>query len=286
MKKSMDYEFVDDDCSFSTEERFSYAFRTRDIKVFLELMFPAAWGGIAARILETGVEMSDVIEPWAPRWTKVPPTIRHGKTEFETHVKSCIYRVHDCFHQLFGIPIPKDFGIEEKYSYKRAQMCGEVSVLVLTEFVFVKYLYDTYPECSEILKNRKALLMMSGPLQGKTTLEIALRMDDLLHKKSFPKWAREHGPSTLFVEDYVPMLEKDRQDIDHNWELMKNKNWIPSSAPNIRYSSNLDGLELTSWMINDFYHLMSTDADVDEGLRYFNKCRRSTIVLPEGWHLS
>lgn len=269
-------------------EIFRKAFETTDPEEFMNLLFPASWQGLAARILETGVTMSKEMTPWAPRWTQIPPTKRIGKTDFETHVKSCIFRTHDFLHQLFGIPVPNlNFSTEEFYLYKRAQMCGEVAVLTLTEFVFCKYLYDTYPEVKELLKTRKAMLMLEGPLQGKTTLQIALRMDDLLHKKSLPKWVRDHEPSRLFVEDYVPMLEKDRQDIDHNWALMKEARWTPGRfVPHVRYSKDLDGLELTSWMINDFYHLMDTDKVVDEELRQFNLKRRANIVLPKGWHLS
>lgn len=269
-------------------EIFEKAYHTTNPAEFMNLLFPASWQGLAARILETGVTMSEVITPWAPRWTAIPPTQRIGKTKFETHVKSCIFRAHDFFHQLFGIPVPDlNFSTEEFYLYKRAQMCGEVAVLTLTEFVFCKHLYDTYPEVKELLKTRKAMLMLEGPLQGKTTLQIALRMDDLLHKKSIPKWVRDHEPSKLFVEDYVPMLEGDRKDIDHNWKLMKEANWTPGkNAPHVRYSKDLDGLELTSWMINDFYHLMDTDPTVDEELREFNIKRRANIVLPKGWHLT
>ena len=270
------------------EKLFSEAFYCRDVEKFMQLLFPKSWGGVIARIVETGVTFSDRMCPWAPRWSKIPPTMRKGKTELNTHVKSCIFRVHDCFHQLFGIPVPSSsFTEEEFYLYKRAQMCGEVAVLTLTEFVFCKYLYDTYPEVKELMKSRNAMLMLEGPLLGKTTLEIALRMDDLLHKKSIPKWVRDHEPSAAFVADYVPMLETDRKDIDHNWNLMKTVGWTPGvEAPHVRFSKDLDGLELTSWMINDFYHLMATDTTVDESLRKFNEARRSKIILPQGWHLS
>jgi len=50
-----------------------------------------------------------------------------------------------------------------------------------------------------------------------------------------------------------------------------------------RYSENLDGLELTLWMITDFMHLLNTDHVVDGELARFNKERRSGIILPDGW---
>ena len=264
------------------------AFHTRDIEAFTRLLFPPAWGAITARIVESGAEMSPEMCPWAPRWSLIPPTVRKGATALETWVKSCLFRAHDCFHQLWGLPIPDPSYSEDAfYSYKRAQMCGEVAVLTLTEFVLAPHLYDTYAELREVLWKRNAIpLLREGPLQGKSTVQVALRLDDILHKKRRPRWVRDSREASAFADDYVPMLEADRRDIDHNWALMKKQEWRPSGAPNARYSQDLDGLELTAWMIDDFYHLVGTDSVVDEALRDFNRERRRKIVLPAGWGLS
>lgn len=274
--------------SAEVEDLFRTAYLVRDVAIFLDLMFPPEWSGILARIVESGAEFSTGMCPWAPRWSPIPPTVRRGKTELATHVKSCMFRVHDCIHQLWGLPIPRGFTTDDFYLYKRAQMCGEVAVLTLTEFCFADHLFRRFaghPGVAETLLRRNAIPMLEGPLSGKTPLQIALRMDDLLHKKSRPRWVREHAPSTAFVDDYVPMLEFDRRDIDHNWALMKAANWKPEGAPNARYSVDLDGLELTSWMIEDFFHLRATDAVVDTALRDFNRERRRRIQLPDGWGL-
>lgn len=268
----------------STQRVFAEAFETRDIERFLTLMFPSRWSGLAARIVESGVEMSTTMCPWAPRWSAIPPTVRKGKTDLETHAKSCIFRVHDCLHNLWGLPTPSPtFSEDDFYLYKRSQMCGEVAVLTLAEFVFAEHLYETYEELRPLVWSRNAIPMLKGPLQGKSTLQIAQRMDGLLHKKIVPRWVRESKEATAFVADYVPMLERDREDIDHNWALMKKAGWVPTGAPNARYSRDQDGLELTAWMITDFYHLMDTDPVVDVGLRDFNRGRRRPIVLPTGW---
>lgn len=37
-------------------------------------------------------------------------------------------------------------------------------------------------------------------------------------------------------------------------------------------------------MIEDFYHLMNTDSEIDEDLTQFNRSRRENIVLPSGWN--
>lgn len=267
------------------EDMFETAYATRDIARFLTILFPPEWASLTARIIESGAEFSETPCAWAPRWSKIPPTTRNGKTQLQARIKSCIFRVHDCLHQLWGLPIPNAFSEEDFYLYKRAQMCGEVAVLTLTEFVFCKHLYDTFdePEVRSLIMSRNALPMLNGPLAGKTTLQIAMRMDELLHKQRRPRWVRDHTESTAFVDDYVPMLARDREDIDHNWKLMAATNWFPEGAPNARYSRNLDGLELTAWMITDFYHQMDTDPVVDTALRDFNRARRRRIQLPQGW---
>lgn len=264
---------------------FVEAVNARDVGTFLKLLWPEHWQGATARILETGVEFDEALCDWAPRWSKIPLTVRQGKSEIESAVKTCIFRTHDCFHQLWGLPIPgQHFTEDDFYLYKRSQMCGEVAVLTLTEFTFAKYLVETHPESEEFLMKRNALRMWEGPLKNKTIQEVGARMDGLLHKKIRPKWLRDDEASTRFANDYVPMLENDRENIDHNWSLMKQANWHPVGAPNSRYNQHLDGLELTTWMINDFYHQIQTDPVVDEPLREFNRQRRSMIVLPSGWN--
>ncbi len=108
-------------------------------------------------------------------------------------------------------------------------------------------------------------------------------MDDILHKNSKPRWVRENEFATKFWDYYVPMLEEDRNGVDNNWEAMKAANWVPDRLPNSRYSPHLDGLELTIWMIEDFYHLMKTDEEIDWPLRGFNQGRRNGLNLPDGW---
>lgn len=259
------------------------AYKETSLEVFMTLAFPPEWAGIAARILETGAEISPTHCAWAPRWSKIPLTIRKGEANLETATKSVIFRVHDCLHQLWGLPHPNQFTEDDYYYYKRSQMCGEVAVLTLVEFVYCKYLADTYPELKDLLYSRNALPLLETHLAGKTIKQIAMRLDDLLHKKSRPRWVREDPIATAFVDDYVPMLEKDRQQVDINWVAMKDANWKPRGAPKARFSTGLDGLELTIWMIHDFKHLMSSTPDIDDALAEFNRTRRRTLVLPKGW---
>lgn len=275
------------------KDTFRKAYETRDPATFMTLLFPSEWAPIRARILESGVTFSNEMCPWAPRWSPVPPTVRRGGSELATWVKSCIYRAHDLLHQLWGLPVPSaDFTEDEFYVYKRAQMCGEVAVLTLAEFAFAKHLLDAFVDVVDAdggllmstLMKRNALPMLEGPLRGKTPLQLAARLDTLLHKQLLPKWARDCPNSKAFAEDYVPMLEGDRKAIDHNWGLMKATGWRPTGAPNVRYNPNLDGLELTLWLIEDFYHLLGTDPEVDEPLAAFNRQRRAGIVLPATWN--
>lgn len=260
------------------------AAKTTNIVEFLELIFPKEWQAVGCRIIETGAEFDSNICEWAPRWSKIPFTVKTGRNELEAAVKSVMYRVHDCFHQLWGLPIPSlNFTNDEFYIFKRTQMCGEVAVLTLSEFILSKILYDKYTDIRPILDRRCAISMLNGPLKNKNPFEIAIRLDDILHKKNRPKWLREHEDSSKFADYYVPMLEDDRKGIDNNWKSMKESNWIPEGAPNNRYSSNLDGLELTLWMIEDFYHLTKTDIGIDLALTNFNRDRRNNIILPKNW---
>jgi hypothetical protein len=260
------------------------ASKTNNLEEFISLVFPESWDGVGAAILETGAEIVSYECSWAPRWSPIPMTIRIGNSELETATKSVIFRVHDALHQLWGLPDSGNFSEDDFYYYKRAQMCGEVAVLTLTEFKFCMSLYIRFPEIRSLLLSRNALpLIIDGPLHDKTIEELAIRLDGLLHKKIFPRWARENKYAAAFIKDYVPMLEKDREQVDINWNLMKEINWKPHNAPFVRYGRNLDGLELTTWMIKDFEHLLKSSAKVDYALRNFNINRRRRIILPDGW---
>lgn len=266
------------------KEKIIQAAKETSVENFLNLIFPPEWSPITARILESGVEFDSGMCKWAPRWSKIPFTIKNGRSELEAAVKSCLFRAHDCLHQLWGLPIPsEEFNDDDFFLFKRAQMCGEVAVLTITEFFLAKYLYDNCGEAQEFIERRCAIDMLRGPFANKSMMDIAMRMDDVLHKKNRPRWMRLHRKSELFADYYVPMLEADREGIDINWSCMKSNKWIPHDAPNSRYSDNLDGLELTLWMISDFLHLLNTDSKIDRALTEFNRERRRKIVLPDGW---
>lgn len=259
------------------------AAETSDISLFMDLVFPDSWRGIRARILETGVEMVDGECPWAPRWSMIPSTIRKGAGDLETACKSVIFRSHDCIHQLWGLAHPGDFSQEDFYYYKRAQMCGEMAVLTLTEFVLCQHFYDTFPELRGLLWSRNALAIKKRHMSLLNTAQIAMRLDELLHKKIRPRWVREDAQAMDFCDDYVPMLERDRDQIDHNWALMKEAGWQPTFAPKARYGAHMSGLELTLWMIRDFEHLLHAHSEPDWALVHFNRERRRRLTLPTGW---
>ena len=256
----------------------------KNIKKFLYLVFPPEWYSVAARIIESGAEFSDELCPWAPRWSPIPWTIKKGSTDLEAALKTVMYRSHDCFHQLWGLPTPSfKYTEDEFYNFKRSQMCGEVVVLTLTELMLAEKLYYEYPEVRPYLEKRCGIQMMKGPLNFKSPIELVTRMDDILHKQRRPKWLRDHLESTKFYDYYMPMLEDDRNGVDWNWKVMKEQNWLPVNAPNSTYSKNLDGLELTIWMMEDFLHLLDTDIEIDYDLMMFNRNRRSRITFPEKW---
>ena len=264
------------------------AYETKDLHEFLQLVFPDEWKPIAARIIESGAEYRET-DKFAPRWSSIPFTNRLSKKGDinETYFKSIIFRVHDCLHQLWGLPVFSTFDEEAYYQFKRMWMCAEVSVLTLTEFVYCEWLYDTQIHLRSYLENRNTLLFKNTTeLKNKSPVQIATRLDSLLHKKINPKWVRENPHAVEFVNDYVPMLEQDRVNIDHNWKLLlqqEDKSYF-ENLPNQRYSKELDGLELTQWMITDFYHLLNTDEKIDTALSEFNKKRRQLVNLPDTWN--
>ncbi len=85
-------------------EAFARAFDAKHIEDLLSIL-PDEWAPIRARIIESGVTLSPTVVPWAPRWTPVSPTIRgsNSGSPKEMMVKSVIYRIHDCIHQLWGL---------------------------------------------------------------------------------------------------------------------------------------------------------------------------------------
>lgn len=260
------------------------AFEAETLEDFLTCALPASWGGVRARILESGATFAQTDSvAWAPRWSPIPRTVKQGATLRDTRVKSAIYRVHDCLHQLWGLADPGAYTLEEFYYYKRVQMCGEVAVLTLTEFAYADWLRRVYPECSGTIMRRNAVPMLEGPLAGKSLEDIAARLDGLLHRHIRPRWVREDLCATRFVCDYLPMLEDDRGQIDANWELMRAAGWSLGDAPRAPFGPALDGLELTLWMIRDFQSVQGSSPVVDWGLAHFNRERRARIQLPEGW---
>ena len=117
--------------------------------------------------------------------------------------------------------------------------------------------------------------------------QIALVLDQLLHLKATPNWVtgNEHGAE--FLRDFVPMLEEDRVNIDHNIRLLleqEDKSYL-KFMPTPCYGKHLDGRELTVWMIDYFMILKDTGDEVDEMLAAFNQQRRSKLDLPDTWNM-
>ena len=75
--------------------------------------------------------------------------------------------------------------------------------------------------------------------------------------------------------------------MDVNWNLLKAA-WEKDptffqNSPKASFGHNLDGLELTTWMIRDFELKLETSSEVDSALRAFNRKRRANIQLPAKW---
>ncbi len=264
------------------------AYEVFEIEEFLRLALPPHWGGIRARILETGATMTASSCKWAPRWSQIPATKRVGRCDDESRMRSIIYRVHDCLHQLWGLPHPGSLDSEDDYHYyKRAQMCGEITVLTLCEFVYAKWLYDSFPELGSWIEGRCAVRMLEKDLSGKSILQLAYRLDEFLHKGRMPRWVREDEHASAFAEYYIPMLAGDRDTIDKCWAAMQAEpSWIDTAltdAPKARFADSLNGMELIAWMVADFEHLLWSSPEPDLALVRWNQARRAKIVLPAGW---
>jgi len=266
------------------------AFKTTDVAEFMSLVFPPSWTAIRARIIETGVQFTqNVNEKFALGWSMIPLTLRESKrnNERETWFKSMIFRVHDVLHQLYSLFVPKSWTDDELYELKRMWMCAEVTVLTLTEFVYCQWLYDTQPMLREFLEHRNTLLFKnSTQMFRKSPEDIASILDQLLHLKVRPRWVAENPHGVIFLNDYVPMLEEDRVNIDHNLRLLrqqKDRDYL-AYMPSPCYGSHLDGRELTVWMVRYFYTLMDTGAEPDRMLAEFNHQRRMNINLPDTWN--
>ncbi|MBL4636157.1 MAG: hypothetical protein JKY56_20015 [Kofleriaceae bacterium] len=264
------------------------AYDVFEIEEFLDRTLPPQWAGIRARILESGATMSAQPCAWAPRWSQIPPTKRVGTCDDESRMRSVIFRVHDCIHQLWGLPHPGDMTSADDFSYyMRSVMAGEVAVLTLCEFVYVKWLYDNFPELATWIEGRCAVRMLDKALNGKTTTQIALRLEEFLHKKHMARWVREDEHASAFAAYYTPMLSRDREGVHQCWAAMKAEpNWVArnlSDAPKARFSENMNGMELTCWMIADFEHQLSTSPEPDWALVQWNRQRRTKILLPPTW---
>lgn len=255
-----------------------------ELETFLRAIFPPTWGGVLRAIIESGAWFADPPVRWAPRWSPIPLTVKGGPTPEIAAVKSVLYRAHDALHQLWGLPVPLGFDEEEFYLYKRAQMCGEVAVLQVCEMMLGSWISDQCPSVRAYIDTRCAVPMYRNELQGKSDLEIAARMDGLLHRHVRPRWVRDSRRASAFVDYYLPLLEQDRKEIDYHWGLLRTRtDWSLAGAPETRYDSSLDGQELTIWMIRDFKHLLRSGARIDYGLARFNRERRESLRLPDGW---
>ena len=262
------------------------AFDAKTIREFVKWAFPETRAGVGARIIEFGTEFDPQFNKWAPRWSGVPRTIRKSKIGGdEMIVASVLYRTHDVIHNLWGLPQVNPYDQADFSCYKRTQMCGEVAVLTLTEFLFARFWANNNPELIPILNRRNALPMMDGPLLGLSIREIGARLDSILHQRlgNPPSWVTSHPASFRFYTDYGKMLNDDRAMIDGCLEEMRKTGWVPPSGPSFRPSKLLDGHELTLWMIDDFFQQARTSAYIDEELASFNLDRRSRITFPAGW---
>lgn len=261
------------------------AYHAKDIQTFMDYLFPINWGGVKARIIETGVRFTDNDEPWLIGVSDINKTMRYGTTYLQTMLKTCLFVAHDCFHNLWGLPYITSFTDKDYNYFKRAQMSGEIAVLCITEFILAKQLFKFEPDLKPLIEQRLATPLVSygNSLYQLEPRMLALRLDEVLHKGNYNEWVVSSDIALEFFDIYIPMLSRDRKNISDNWEIMKKHNFIPNSFPNIRYVRSKTGAELTMWMIEDFFHIRNTDPTPDMELAEFNRGRRKRMVVPKEW---
>lgn len=274
------------------------AYNATDLAQFMDITFPPEWGSLKSRILETGAVLSDEAM-FAPKWSPIPVTQRIGDATAETHMKSMIFRVHDCIHQIWGLPVPQSYDEPSRREFKKMWMCAEMSVLTITEFFYTQWLYDTQPHLRSLLEKRNTLLFKNSTrLRYLSMKDTAVVLDQVLHQVQskkipddvrptlLPHWVRENTHAMIFVEDFGAMFRQDRVNIDCNWELLRRQTdrAYLAKLPNQTYSTKMDGLQLTVWMIGYFETLLGSGEDVDVELMMFNRRRREGVNLPARWN--
>jgi hypothetical protein len=264
------------------------AFNTRDLEIFMNLMFPKSWKPVIYTILESGAIMSKDNCHWAPKWSMVPPTIRGNlqENELDCMVRSCIFRVHDCIHNLWGLHMPGNMYSElDRINYKKSQMAGEIAVLGITEFVYCRHLLDMHPSLHKIIIERDAIKMTQGVMKNGSLDSIVLKLNQILYENIYPSWINSDVNTLNFINYYRPMLERDRQGVDNNWEILKINRQIQNNCSDDKYDNTLTGGELSLWMCRNFNMILNDkskklSSNVVEKNRML---RNASNVFPDNW---
>lgn len=141
---------------------FYMSFNSPDLKTFMDNLFPLNWKGVTARIIETGVKFStDPNEPWLIGVSDIHKTKKVGTTFIESLIKSVLFTSHDCFHQLWGLPYIDNYDDKDFNFFKKAQMCGEIAVLTITEFILAKQLKKRCTELTNLIDKRCSTALMN-----------------------------------------------------------------------------------------------------------------------------
>lgn len=261
------------------------AYKSETLLEFMKELYPVNWGGICARIIETGVSFTEEDEPWLIGVSDIQKTVRKGNTYVESILKSVLFMAHDTFHNLWGLPYIKDFDLNNQEFFMKAQMCGEIAVLTVTEFILAKQIKKRHKELGSLIDKRNAVPMMNygEELYHLSPRDLATRLESILKDGKYQKWIYNTDTGMNFFNDYIPMLQKDIRNILQNWDTMKRYNFIPNALCNNRYNSNMSSSELTQWMLDDFMHQRNSDGNIDYELSEFNRNRRKRMVVPTEW---
>lgn len=248
---------------------------------FLTEILPPEWENVRDVIVNTGANWSDSHE-WCPGWTNIPRTVRGDlPTKFTTSAaRSALFRAHDFLHQLWAIPT--DY--ENYRDYDLIQICGEIVVLYLTEWLLIDSLkVSTDWGMWAYLDSRRQKTVLG---KGKLSSQVHLHNLCCLYEAfvSSPSSTCYVNGSVYvcprYYKWYREILQADVLMTANNREIFQN-GWRPGGVVvDHPYPKSGDAKEMLEFMWNDFMCIVNGRTSV-----CYTKVGGFTNSFPEAWQI-
>jgi hypothetical protein len=272
-------------------EDFKKAYNTKDVFEFCNIIMPE-WRGVVTKILENGTEFNSFEKSdWLPGWSSISLSKRLSKINVidDMIFKSVVYRFHDIIHNLWIFPNLKISNVEDELLYKKIQMAGEVTTLVITEFFWLCNLFDKIEsdKYKQYIEKRNAYKIYGKEIKNISIHEIGDYVSLMVGEGS-KKDAFKNTLSEDFADDYYRMLENDRVMIDKNIKIIKKQNWTPANdnfyVPQ-KFMYDISEKDLVRFMLSEFMDLYENPK---HNFNYANRNenlvrRRNMNKFPSGW---